>query len=299
MADRRDPAFREARERQSKLLGPYLMSSYVGRLAGIPLLAVALLLIWARQVWAVFAIFIVFFLVLTVQTVLHLVRTKRIGDQTVGAYRRSSRGLPPRPTKAPKVFPEGRDPREWHGLPPMPPAYRVSVGAGAIGCFVLASGLVAGVLAWRAYVVLVVELSLLVMSTVAVFVWFVRTDRAVWDYSSRWRLAAFGSLTQGRWTVLAGSVAVTVGLIIWPAALAVRGGAPWFAHQYCGAAAPPDGLGYCVSAPTMAAAVAADAGGNLAILGLALTVAFLNSLGGEPAGAAAGKTDPSLQEATH
>ncbi len=292
MADGRDPAYRAAGERQLQLLGPSLRSSYVGRLAGIPLLGVALLLIWARQVWAVFAIVVVFFLVITVQMVLHFVRTKRISDETVGAYRRSRRGLPPRRTKPPKVFPEGRDPRQWHGLPPMRPAYSVSVGAGAIGCFVLAGSLLAGAVTWRGHVVLVVELSLLVLSTIAVFVWFVRTDRAVWDYSSRWRLAAFGSLNQGRWVVLAGGVAVTVGMIIWPAALTVRQGAPWFRSQYCGAAVPAEALGYCVPASTMDAALAADASGNLAILGLALSIAFLNSLGGGPAGAAQSEPEP-------
>lgn len=297
MADRRDPAYRAAGERQSELLRPYLMSSYVGRLATIPVLGVALLLIWARQVWAVFAIVVVFLLVAAVQTVLHFVRTKQIRDETVGAYRRSLRGLPPRRTKPPRAFPAGRDPGEWHGLPPMPPAYRLAVGAGAMGCFALAVGLVAGMLTWRGYVVLIVESSLLVLSTVAVFVWFLRTDRAIWDYSSRWRLAAFGSLAQWRWVVLAAGVAVTVGVISWPAALAVRQGAPWFVNQFCGAAAPQESLGYCVPASTLDAALSADAGGNLAILGLTLSVAFLNSLGGGPARVA--ESEPQPSPATH
>ena len=283
MAGERDPGLREAQDRRTESFGTIALASSAFRLAGIPVFGLALLLIWPRLIWAALASLTVSLLLASVSLVVGFVRMWRVHEETVGAYKRSVHGLPARVKKVRQIHAD-KDPAAWQGLPPTHPIVSLLLGAEAVACWAFAAGLMAGVLQWDAGEVLIAAFAMLALATVAAFIWFLRSDRAVWDYSSRWRFVALGSLGRGRWIVLAASVVLTVGLAIWPSALAVRLTAPWFEDQYCGMAVAPATWGDCVSPAAFNAAVAADVGGNVAILGLAFALAFLNSLGGKRPG---------------
>lgn len=72
----KDPALAGAQSRYLDCNGLHILSSLETRLSALPLVAVPVMLIWVRMIWAVLAVCAIWRLVLLVQAVVGVIRNK-------------------------------------------------------------------------------------------------------------------------------------------------------------------------------------------------------------------------------